>query len=209
MAALSHYELQDVREAAHDLRETIADNIRQAIGLHVAKRRELVFQERERALAGLRNHVGTARLSAGDLQAVCGLLNTEEYKAMQFCELADGRGSALAPPLPQEAALFEEKVNDMLEIPSAPHPWWCKYVCPHRSRFHGVALAKGQALPHGQANPQQYWLLLFAKQQPYQRTFLRPLPMHRSSSKTSWLASLLPNRRRNSRKSVAFLLSGS
>ena len=112
-------------------------------------------------------------MSNEDLVEICRLLGTPQYKFMSGKEDRSSEGSAPGPPAADLVELISplaEAVAD--EARSAPAPWWCRPLCQHRSRCHGLALAKAEA------DPQNYYLLLFAKQSPFQANFLqlRPRP---------------------------------
>lgn len=172
MDGMTREERQGLRHDAAELRAALKRNIDDDIVKNQERRRELVAEQRANDTEGVRNHVGSARLSEQDVQAICDMLNTELYQSMELDESGTA-GSAPAPPLPEQVKLFQQKASEMATpARSSPLPWWCRIVCPHRVHFHGVALAKGQA------DPPVYWLVLFAKQQPYQVTFLslRPRP---------------------------------
>ena len=171
MGSLSPQELQGLRQDAAGLRREKRQQIQHAIAVQEARRQQLLMQEQDRQSDGLRNQVGSARLSHQSLARLAAMLDTHQYSSMR---LRDGPGIGVAGspavPRPQEVDIFEAKVKEMLAQlpPSVSHPWWCKYVCPNRDRFHGVALAKVE-----DEDPEIWWLVLFCKQSPYQVTLLQ------------------------------------
>ena len=109
-------------------------------------------------------------MSNEDFVEICRRLGTPQYKSMSGKEDRSSEGSAAGPPAADLVELippFAEAVAD--EARSAPAPWWCRPLCQHRSRCHGLALAKAEADPLN---------FVFAKQSPFQASFLqlRPRP---------------------------------
>ncbi len=137
--------------------------------------RKQVVEDQARLLdkQGCVHHVRSAAFSPVDIDAVLVLLGSPQYSAMVVP--ATSLVQAPGPPSPNVVFLIEEKVK-ALHVPVAvERPWFCELICPHREQFHGVAL--GSADEGG--NVLEWWLLLFAKQQPHEITFLRLAPRPR------------------------------
>ena len=148
MAVMCPQEMQELRDKAQGLRNDLRAQIRMQIQQELQKKRDIILQEGEQATEGLNNHVAVARFSAKDLDDVCSLLETPEYKHMTLAEDLSRDGSAFAVPTPDVAALFSAMVEAMAEKESHPQSWWVKYLCSNRERFHGVAIGRASVEPH-------------------------------------------------------------
>ena len=133
----------------------------------------MIAAEKLKSAEGLRSHAATLRFSNSDLVEICKLLETPQFR---YCSNKENDSAEARAPGPPSADLVElitplaQAAADAARSPSAP--WWCRPLCQHRSRCHGLALAKAEA------DPQHYYLMLFARQSPLQVNFLqlRPRP---------------------------------
>ena len=173
MAELSPADMAALREDARELRrERAAQNVESIKFLRKTKS-DLIAAEKLKSAEGLRNHAAALRFSYSDLVEICKLLETPQFR---YCSNKENDSAEARAPGPPSADLVElitplaQAAADAARSPSAP--WWCRPLCQHRSRCHGLALAKAEA------DPQHYYLMLFARQSPLQVNFLqlRPRP---------------------------------
>ena len=145
------------------LRRQLAANLQEEVGKCLDERKELEKQLQESQAGGLKNHVGSCRLTDNEVEEIDELVHTTAFRKMTHADLECT--SSPRAPLPEEIDRFEAKVKVLPGIPEVGHPWWAKLVCPNREFFRGVAL-------RSENSPGVWHFVLFGKEQLYEVTFL-------------------------------------
>lgn len=143
--------------------------------VQVDEAKEAVQRERQRAIGddaaqtqrcGVPNHLSHARLSLLELQHVADAYNTREIQRKTLADGADDFGSLPTAPSQREQQVITEAIGRLPAEPRPPLPWWCTQLCRARDQMRNVALVVG-------ADSDEWWLFLYAKQQPMEIMFLR------------------------------------
>ena len=167
-----HAELYD------DLDPAQHDEYDQEAAALAAERREEIDEERHairsriermereksahRRMHGLPAHADSCRLSNEDLDQAAELFASDNIQALTI----DSLPSDQAPRAP--ASDFQQDIERLQPIPgpAVEQPWWLRMLCFNREAFGSVGLYPDE-------RRRFVYLLLFAKQQPYQATFLK------------------------------------
>ena len=105
------------------------------------------------------------------------LLREPRFLSMRVAHTDECKMTAPDVPPDDEIDLLEAKVTQLHpQHPREPYPWWCAWVCPHRTLFRGQALGMLDC----ECKVQVWWMVLFCKCQPFQANFLRLTPRVRT-----------------------------
>lgn len=141
----------------------------------IEEERQRLFTERDsleqeiranRETKGIPNHVSSLKFSDEEVQDMCDMLDSVDFKTLRLGTNDDA--SRIAPPAPSlgEQALIQEFANGLLRAPDVQCPWWCRTVSSNRLLFPRVALCRESG------DVDVAYLFLYAKQSPICARFL-------------------------------------
>ena len=122
-------------------------------------------QAKRIAEADTPNHVGECRLTDQELTMACNYFDSSACKSLRVEEYLGAYGSAPKEPTTPERKCIDDIV-DSLDQGREKNTWWSRMISRNRDDFHCTAIGLEE-------DGELWWLVLFAKQQPFQTTFLQ------------------------------------
>ena len=136
------------------------------VKLNIEKRALIRAHQEKIESKGKPNHIAQCRLIDGELQSACDLYQSLAYQSLRLNDSSDAFGEAPLPPSVQEQEIIEAVADEFFAGPTADAPWWCRSIARNRESFAGAALGLSE-------DNDEFWLLLFAKKNPLESTWLQ------------------------------------
>jgi len=146
------------------------DNIKAAQAALVVKLRRLHQKEAEAVKSnGVPNHIAQARLNDRELESACEFFDSPGCQKLRL-EAGPLGAFGLAPSAPSQAeqGVLRAVEDGLPQVDEAEPPWWCRSICRIRDCFWETAI--------GLEEEGEFWLVLFAKKNPHECTFLQLRP---------------------------------
>jgi len=132
----------------------------------VAQQVAIVEESRAEVRKGLPNHLASVKFNEDDMVACAEMMEAEPFRSMRLPPMIGAPSTAPEAPRAEERRLIEESAAGLKMEATPLVSWWCKCLCQNRERFEDVAIGAESA------DADKFFLVLFAKKQPFCVTFL-------------------------------------